>query len=101
MFPNSRTKTTMALMLIVTLFSSILNPTKALLFSFARQPEGLSYEFVSEMARSRYSTPKENDPLYNRVVVITGAAGGIGRAITTIVYQVRALLEQIIFNFLE
>ena len=54
-------------------------------------PRGLPYDKIVELAQKRYCTnsPKSNDnePMKGRVAVITGAAGGIGGEISTLIYR--------------
>eukprot|EP00566_Odontella_aurita_P009780 CAMPEP_0113544884 /NCGR_PEP_ID=MMETSP0015_2-20120614/10951_1 /TAXON_ID=2838 /ORGANISM="Odontella" /LENGTH=429 /DNA_ID=CAMNT_0000445183 /DNA_START=47 /DNA_END=1333 /DNA_ORIENTATION=+ /assembly_acc=CAM_ASM_000160 len=68
--------------------------------AFGRQPEGLSDEDVRNLARRRYLAAFDNSaffsgvqvddsyPLKGKVVAITGAAGGIGRALSNVVVSV-------------
>jgi NAD(P)-dependent dehydrogenase (short-subunit alcohol dehydrogenase family) len=54
-------------------------------------PRGISYDKIVELAQKRYCTnsPKinDNEPMKGRVAVITGAAGGIGGEISTLIYR--------------
>jgi len=57
-------------------------------FTLAPQPAGFSPNFVADLARKRYGTTEEDaPPMKDKVVVITGAAGGIGCALTNVVHD--------------
>lgn len=50
------------------------------------QPDGLSRQQIKTMAQRRYGKGEDDEaPLGGRVVVITGAAGGIGRELSSVV----------------
>ena len=51
------------------------------------QPDGLSSKQIETLAQRRYGKGEDDEsPLGDRVVVITGAAGGIGRELSRVVY---------------
>ena len=57
------------------------------------QPKGLSRQKLLDLANKRYNTKNMNDndcPMKDRVVVITGAAGGIGNELCQIVHSLGA-----------
>mmetsp|Transcript_46737 Transcript_46737/g.69129 ORF Transcript_46737/g.69129 Transcript_46737/m.69129 type:complete len:395 (+) Transcript_46737:46-1230(+) len=56
--------------------------------AFFPQPLGLSRKCISDLAQKRYQS-REGDPfpMLGKVAVITGAAGGIGRALTRVVHE--------------
>ena len=62
--------------------------------SFPPQPAGLPTHLVETLARNRYANKDDAGdngmtipPMQGRVAVITGAAGGIGRELTKVVYS--------------
>ena len=54
------------------------------------QPNGLSRQKLLDLARRRYHTNDNDIPMKDRVVVITGAAGGIGNELCQIIYSLGA-----------
>ena len=54
------------------------------------QPAGLSSQAIEELARKRYGVHGDSLPMEGRVVACTGAAGGIGRALTTVCHGLGA-----------
>ena len=54
------------------------------------QPAGLSPLAIEELARKRYGVHGDSLPMEGRVVACTGAAGGIGRALTTVCHGLGA-----------
>ena len=60
------------------------------------QPAGLSHEQIVDLARKRYGgRHDENDgslPMEGRVVCVTGAAGGIGRALSGVCHGLGATI---------
>lgn len=63
------------------------------------QPTGLSPELITSLARKRYNVnnvDNNNDddgpPMHGNVAVITGAAGGIGRELSRVVYNLGGIV---------
>ena len=54
------------------------------------QPAGLSPLAIEELARKRYGVHGDSSPMEGRVVACTGAAGGIGRALTAVCHGLGA-----------
>ena len=54
------------------------------------QPAGLSPLTIEELARKRYGVHGDSSPMEGRVVACTGAAGGIGRALTAVCHGLGA-----------
>jgi hypothetical protein len=54
-------------------------------------PRGLPYDKIVELSQKRYCTnsinSNDNEPMKGRVAVITGAGGGIGGEISTLIYR--------------
>ena len=51
-------------------------------------PQGLSQDTITNLARIRYAAPLGcPNPMENKVAVITGAAGGIGREIVKVIHS--------------
>lgn len=51
------------------------------------QPTGLSPELIASLARERYDSVDGRRPMQGKVAVITGAAGGIGRELSRVIYD--------------
>jgi len=57
------------------------------------QPKGLARTRIAELARIRFNSEDDDEPpMLGKVVVITGAAGGIGRELSNILYSIGATI---------